>query len=116
MPGVPAAAPSSASALAVVRAYACGTGASGGAEQPSTVRDLIRRNALQDQSLARSLENTMGHAGVAGGMLAAIGTKDPRAWCRSPQTPPELGAEWVLRVRDFLYKAAEHAAETAPLQ
>jgi hypothetical protein len=109
-------APSSAAALAVMRAYVCGAGAPVTEEPPSTIRGLIRRNALQDQSLARSLEHAIGRAGVARGMLAAIGARDPASWCRDPKTPPELGAEWYLRVRDYLYKAASQAAEAAPLE
>lgn len=108
-------APSSAAALAVMRAFVCGGGAPATEEQaPSTIRALIRRNALQDQSLARSLQPALGRAAVAEGMLAAVGARDPASWCRDPKTPPELGAEWYLRVRDYLYKAASQAAEAAP--
>jgi hypothetical protein len=109
-------APSSASALWVLRAYACGAGAVPVAGSPGTVRGLIRRNALQDQALARSLEHSLGRATLMREMLATLGARDRAAWCRDPKTPPELGAEWVLRVRDYLYKAAAAAAAAAPQQ
>ncbi len=59
---------------------------------PATVRDIIRRNAVQDMALAAS-----GRPRVAG----------PEAMARSAiqlwSFPRMLGAEWYLRVRDFVY-------------
>jgi hypothetical protein len=56
-----------------------------------TVRDAIQRNAAEDMLLARS-------AGLRVPELNLL------AW--SPFVFPELGAEWYLRVRDFIYRWA----------
>ncbi len=112
LPALPAAtAPSSAAALAVMRGFVCGTESAGGERQPLTLRALVRRNALQDRSLARALERTMGRQRVIEGMLGSIGLKDREQWCRVPTSPPELGSEWYLRVRDFLYRSATQFGE-----
>lgn len=104
----PLGAPSSDSALAAVEAYLCGPGAPGDTGPP-TIRRMIRRNARQDVALARSLEAGLGKAEVMAGMLGAAGARDRGAWCKAPVTPPESGAEWYLRVRDFLYRKASAA-------
>ncbi len=93
------------SALQPLRAYLCGA-AESGATEAMTVRSLVRRNAWQDVALARALEATLGAEAVRQGILGAIGASDLGAWCRAPGGPPELGAEWYLRVRDFLLRAA----------
>lgn len=54
-----------------------------------SVRDVIQRNAAEDMLLARSL-------GVKGPELKWL------AW--TPFTFPQTGAEWYLRVRDFIYR------------
>ncbi len=109
-------APSSDSALAVLRGYACGAG-SEGAEAPLTIRRMIRRNARQDLALARALERLVGKDEVVRTMLAAIGAQDRAAWCRAPGAAPEDGAEWYLRSRGALYTvASEHELRRAPVQ
>jgi len=58
--------------------------------QPLTVRDIIRRNAIQDMALAgspRALE---------------------RFWKGLPSRKT-LGAEWYLRIRDLVYSEAQRA-------
>ncbi len=120
-PAVPAMAaagggPSSNPALSVLRSYVCAVGASPREPGMETVEGIIRRNALQDQALARALENSAGRAALVSGMLASFGATDVEAWCRDPKSPPETGAEWYLRVRDYLYKSAREAAVAAPLR
>jgi hypothetical protein len=46
-------------------------------------------------------------------MLGAAGARDRGAWCKTPVTPPESGAEWYLRVRDFVYRKASAADGSA---
>lgn len=60
-------------------------------EQLLTVRQLIRRNALQDMALARALERKYGRERL----IAEIE--------RLRAAP---GPEWYLRVRDLLYRTA----------
>ena len=89
------------SAAGPLRAYACA--AAGSREEgPPTVRGLIRRNARQDMALARSL----GRATLPAEILEALEVADRAKWCQAPGGPPELGAEWYLRVRDYLYRTA----------
>jgi hypothetical protein len=100
-PLAPVEAPAAASAAGPLRAYLCG--ATRGSEAgPLSVRGLIRRNARQDAALARSLRS----AALAGEILAAIGGPERARWCQAPGGAPQLGAEWYLRVRDTLYRAA----------
>jgi hypothetical protein len=56
------------------------------------VRDIIQRNAAEDMLLARSL----GRTGAPFPELNLL------SWSRLAS--PEIGAEWYLRVRDFLYR------------
>jgi hypothetical protein len=58
--------------------------------QPLTVRDVIRRNAMQDMSLAGSPE----------------ALEKVRKGLPSRRT---LGAEWYLRIRDLVYSEAQRA-------
>lgn len=74
------------------RAPLCGLG-SRSIEGPPTIRSMIRRNARQDAAIASTLDKKT----VAEGLSA---------WCRSPAPPRALGAEWYLKARDFLYRAA----------
>jgi hypothetical protein len=53
------------------------------------VRDIIQRNAAEDMLLAQSL-------GIHAPELNTM------AWL--PFTLPDIGAEWYLRVRDFIYR------------
>jgi hypothetical protein len=84
----PLTAPSSATAQRQLLRYLAG-------KQPEMppailrVRDVIQRNAAEDMLIARTL-------GLRAPELTWM------AW--SPLVFPELGAEWYLRVRDFIYR------------
>lgn len=99
-----------ASAASVLRGYVCGAGQPA-AEGPLTIRRLIRRNARQDQRLARWLEPKLGKDVLIAEILQPLLPEAQiQAWCHSPLFPPELGAEWYLPVRDHLYRTADLAA------
>jgi hypothetical protein len=57
------------------------------------IRDIIQRNAAEDMLLAHSLGGSFGHGFPELNLIA---------W--SPFVYPGLGAEWYLKVRDFLYR------------
>jgi hypothetical protein len=76
-------------------------------KEPLTARALIRRNALQDMALAQALEGKRGRGAVTAEILSRAGSQKAADWCRAHSTPPELGAEWYLRVRDWLYRQSE---------
>ncbi len=102
----PIEAPASEAAAAVLRAYVCGAGPDGG-EGGLTIRRMIRRNARQDMALARSLEPAYRHAGLVANLLDSFGGgSDTGSWCKKGTARAELGAEWYLRVRDYIYKMA----------
>jgi len=100
----PASRPADESAAAPLREFLCGEKPRGAPEGPLTIRKLIRRNALQDLLLARSLELTHGRDKVLAGVLNALGAADPQAWCAAPPARDAFGPEWYLKVRDFLYR------------
>lgn len=102
----PVEAPADRAALGPLRSLLCGPQPQGPAA-PLSVRKLIRRNAQQDAALARQLEARMGAETIRRLLLEAAGAADLAAWCRKPATPVERGAEWYLRVRDSLLRAAE---------
>ena len=54
------------------------------------LRDIIQRNAAEDMALARSLRMRVPEMNLL-------------AW--SPFVFPEIGSEWYLRVRDFIYRS-----------
>jgi hypothetical protein len=60
--------------------------------KPGTVRDIIRRNAIEDMMLAASLDKKQTGPGAM-----------KRVWKSIPVAP---GAEWYLRIRDYLYRRA----------
>jgi hypothetical protein len=106
----PIQASAAASAASVLRGYVCGAGKPE-AEGPLTIRRLIRRNARQDLRLVRGLEPKLGKDVLIAEMLQSLILQTQiQAWCQSPVFPPDLGAEWYLRVRDRLYRAADLAA------
>jgi hypothetical protein len=80
--------PADAAARAPLDAFLAGK-PMGSYGKPANVRAVIRRNAVQDMALA----------GALGGEETA---KDVQAVPK----PPQSGAEWYLRVRDYLYRAA----------
>ena len=100
-PLAPLEASAAGTAAAPLRAYACAIEETS-EEGPLTIRRLIRRNARQDMALARSL----GRPALATEILTALGAADRTKWCEAPSGPPQLGAEWYLRVRDYLYGTA----------
>lgn len=102
----PVEAPVDRAAWGPLRAYLCGL-VEKGEPGPLSVRRLIRRNAQQDMALARELERKLGRDAICSRILAATGATSLEDWCRRPGGPPGLGAEWYLRVRDYLLRAAE---------
>jgi len=64
-----------------------------------TVRDIIQRNAAEDMLLARSLAAGRTPEGAPG-----LAFPELNLMSMQPFVYPELGAEWYLRVRDFLYR------------
>lgn len=98
----PVSARADASVYGPLRSYLCNF-REPGMDQPLTVRRLIRRNALQDMALARSLEAKYGRSALLAEILARAGAQDATAWCKSPGLTKGLGPEWYLRVRDLLY-------------
>jgi hypothetical protein len=103
----PADAPADAAVRGALQAYLCGPGEPAPAD-PLTIRKLIRRNALQDMTVARTLERSLGREAVASALLELAGQRaGMETWCRSPLFPQSAGAEWYLRVRDYLYRTAD---------
>lgn len=102
----PVEAPADRAALGPLRAFLCGP-FQRGPMAPLSVRRLIRRNAQQDMALARQLEAGLGPEEVRQRILEASGAADAASWCQRQQTPPERGAEWYLRVRDYLLRSSE---------
>jgi hypothetical protein len=102
----PAEAPADRAALAVLLPYLCGTAPRAGTG-PVSVRSMIRRNAAQDVALASTLEQKLGREAIRQRILEIAGATAAETWCQHPRTPVELGAEWYLRVRDYLLRAAE---------
>lgn len=102
----PVEAPASDAAAAVLRGFVCGAGPEGG-EGALTIRRMIRRNARQDLALLRSLEPGYRHDGLAANLLDSFGGgSDTASWCKRGTARPELGAEWYLRARDYIYRMA----------
>jgi hypothetical protein len=101
----PVTSPSDAFALGPLKSYLCGVREVSGHAAPC-IRAFIRRNAMQDITLARLLEKGNGRESVAAGILKPLGVAGQEAWCASPGTSNPLGPEWFLRARDFLYRSA----------
>lgn len=86
------------------RSFLCNARETGRDERLST-RRLIHRNASQDVALARSLDAA--HQGdVRASIVRRIGLNDRARWCQSPFATGELDTEWLLRVRDLIYRMA----------
>jgi hypothetical protein len=64
-----------------------------------TVRDIIQRNAAEDMLLAHSLAAGRSPEGAPG-----LAFPEMNLMSMQPFVYPELGAEWYLRIRDFLYR------------
>jgi hypothetical protein len=116
-PGAPAEplaaieAPASDTAGAVLRSYLCnGTRTAAAAQEPLTIRSMIRRNALQDAAWASAID-AKSRPDLLSGILKALGAPDLKTWCQAPTAPRDAsGAEWYLRVRDLLYRARPAAS------
>ena len=100
----PAAVRADASVTGPFRNFVCGTRESSRSEKLS-VRQLIRRNAVQDLALARSLEAAH-QPDLRSGLLKRLGLDSRAAFCKSSFSPDSLGPEWFLRVRDLVYRTA----------
>ena len=87
-----------AAAMQVVNAYLAGSSLRFDA-QPATVRGIIRRNAIQDVALAASLDRALAGPDVLRGRLF------DQLWNNLRVTPRVYGAEWYLRLRDYLFTA-----------
>jgi len=83
-------------ALEVVREYLAGSPLRAGA-QPLTVRGIIRRNAIQDMALAASMDPAIAGPDVLERRVIDL------LWNNFLFVPHLFGAEWYLRVRDYLY-------------
>lgn len=91
-------------ALGVLREHLCGAPTAGRPENGVTVRQMIRRNALQDAALARMLEPSRTKQILQQSMVWAAGFADltPAAWCKIGKRPEGAGSEWYLKVRGSL--------------
>jgi hypothetical protein len=87
--------------------YLCRGKESAAKEPLLTARALIRRNGLQDMALAQALEGKLGRGAITAEILRRAGLTNAQDWCRAHPTASELGAEWYLRVRDWLYRQSE---------
>jgi hypothetical protein len=83
-------------ALEVVREYLSGSPLHVGA-QPLTLRGIIRRNAVQDMALAASMDPAIAGPAVVERRVIDL------LWNNFRFVPHVFGAEWYLRLRDFLY-------------
>ncbi len=95
---LPAEAPADTAALTLLSVFLCAPGARSKAfplEGP-TIGGMLVRNAAQDMALAaeRSPDE----------LWMRVPTSDRARWCKSPTRPAGAGAEWYLRVRDWLLK------------
>jgi hypothetical protein len=65
--------------------------------QPLTLRGIIRRNAIQDVALAASMDPAIAGPDVVERRVIDL------LWNNFRFVPHVFGAEWYLRLRDFLY-------------
>ena len=93
-----------AAALGPLKDYLCGT-PERGRNGPISIRQLIRRNVMEDMALARSLERQMGADALAAGILKGLGA-DRASFCSAREINSPLVPEWYLPGRDFLYQGA----------
>jgi hypothetical protein len=83
-------------ALQVVREYLSRVPLRAG-PQPLTLRGIIRRNAIQDMALAGSMDPAITGPNALERRVIDI------LWNNFQSVPHVFGAEWYLRLRDFLY-------------
>ncbi|MDX1984849.1 MAG: hypothetical protein SFV51_31545 [Bryobacteraceae bacterium] len=93
-------APVSELARATLKEYLCQQPAQPGPALAFSLRQLVRRNALQDAALAQLLEKKLGRE-----MLLAKLPHSMEICAPDPPGSPN-GTEWYLRVRDFLFREA----------
>jgi hypothetical protein len=98
-PSVEIEAGADASASRVLKEYTSHRTSSPG-PKPTTVRDIIRRNAIEDMMLAASLDKKQTGPGAM-----------KRFWKSIPAAP---GAEWYLRIRDYIYRWAAFSLLNPP--
>jgi len=113
-PLAPVTASAECTARETMRLYLCGGGKKE-PEGPLTIRGLIRRNARQDAALARVLEARCTRDVLSAALLGMVAPQlEAAAWCQAPAFPAGQGAEWYLRVRDYLYRAADRGCKVDP--
>lgn len=95
-------APADRAALGPLREYLCGE-PEAGMDGRDTIRQIIRRNALEDMAVAREKEKELGKEAVATNLLRAL-KLEREAFCGAAEIRSEFGPEWYLRARDFLYR------------
>jgi hypothetical protein len=81
-----------------------------GRDERISVRRLIHRNALQDMALARALDDGQ-HGEFRAKLLTRLGVADRGGWCKSPPPMTEQSPEWLLRVREWIYRQAGAAPD-----
>ena len=74
--------------------------AAGSYSAPATVRGIVRRNAIQDMALAATLDPKLAGPDILRPLWEAY------VWSGARFLPRLTGAEWYLRLRDYLYRAA----------
>jgi hypothetical protein len=113
-PLAPVTASAESTARETLRLYLCGGGKKE-PEGPLTIRSLIRRNARQDAALARMLEARCTKDVLSGALFSIAAPRaEAAAWCQTPAFPAGQGAEWYLRVRDYLHRAADRGCKVDP--
>jgi hypothetical protein len=113
-PLAPVDAPADATVREALRGYLCGAGKQD-RDEGLTIRRLIRRNARQDVALARSLEAKCQRGVLTASLLKILAPGlEPEPWCQKPVFPAHQGAEWYLRVRDYLYRMADRDCVVDP--
>ncbi len=102
-----ASSPADAAVLSPLRAYLCGeteTGHNG----VDSGRWLIRRNTLEDLSIARRKEEETGMSREEMGNHLLRGLNmDVATFCAAEEVSKPSGPEWFLRARDFLYRGSQ---------
>ena len=113
LPAPPLPAPTAASsqfAFGALQSYLCGKPERTSPAAAATIRDLIRRNAMQDVALAIAIEPGMGKDAVQASIAALLGSPDVKSWCAtrlaSASTAPVQDPEHYLKIRDHLMRSA----------
>ncbi len=68
---------------------------------------MTERNYRQDVAMARSLEDRLGRETLVREIVTRLGAPAAEAWCKAWDRPPGLSGERYLKVRDYLYSAAQ---------